>query len=158
MTLGTLAYNSCWDAIHLEFSECGLFFLSINWNMMLSIVRASHLSATFSINTSQCAQLLQSCPTLWDPETVVHKAPLSMGFPRQEYWSGLPCPIPGNLPDSGIEPTSPAVQVDSLPTEPPGKPIKIRNLYKKLSHIPQHAGEIIFILWGQGGWARLTHS
>ena len=82
--------------------------------------------------------------------TVAHKAPLSMGFPRQEYWSGLPCPIPGNLPDSGIEPTSPAVQVDSLPTEPPGKPIKIRNLYKKLSHIPQHAGEIIFILWGQG--------
>ena len=43
------------------------------------------------------------------------------GFSRQEYWSGLPCPPPGNLPNSGIEPRSPALQGDSLPTEPPGK-------------------------------------
>ena len=45
-----------------------------------------------------------------------------MGFPRQEYWSGLPCPPPGNLPNPGIKPRSPAMQVDSLPAEPPGKP------------------------------------
>ena len=57
--------------------------------------------------------------TLW---TIAHQAPLSMGFSRQEYWSGLPCPPPGDLPDPGIEPMSPALQVDSLPTEPPGKP------------------------------------
>ena len=49
------------------------------------------------------------------------QAPLSMGFSWQEYWSGLPCPPPGELPDPGIEPTSPALQVNSLPTEPPGK-------------------------------------
>ena len=49
--------------------------------------------------------------TLW---TVAHKAPLSMGCPRQEYWSGLPCSPPGNLPDSGIKPASPALQADSL--------------------------------------------
>ena len=48
--------------------------------------------------------------------------PLSMGFPRQEYWSGLPFPSPGDLQDPGIEPGSPALQVDSLPSEPPGKP------------------------------------
>ena len=48
--------------------------------------------------------------------------PLSMGFPRQEYWSGLPCPPPGDLLDPGIEPRSPALQSDSLPSEPPGKP------------------------------------
>ena len=51
-------------------------------------------------------------------------APWSMGFSRQEYWSGLPCPSPGDVPDSGIKtksPVSPALQVDSLPTEPPGK-------------------------------------
>ena len=48
--------------------------------------------------------------------------PLSMGFPRQEYWSGLPCPPPGDLPDPGVEPRSPALQADSLPSEPPGKP------------------------------------
>ena len=50
--------------------------------------------------------LLQPCPTLWDPVTVAHQAPLSMGFSRQEYWSGLPCPPPGDLPDPGAEPTS----------------------------------------------------
>ena len=52
-----------------------------------------------------------------------HQAPLSMGFPRQEYWSGLPFPSPGNLSDSRIDPGSPASQADSLPSEPPGKPI-----------------------------------
>ena len=44
------------------------------------------------------------------------------GFSRQEYWSGLPCPPPGHLPDPGIEPGSPALQADSLPSEPPGRP------------------------------------
>ena len=56
--------------------------------------------------------------TLW---TVALQAPLSMGFPRQEYWSGLPFPLPGDLPNPGIEPMSPELQVDSLPV-PPGKP------------------------------------
>ena len=54
---------------------------------------------------------------------VTHQAPLSMGIPRQEYWSGLPCPPPRDLPSPGIEPRSPALQADSLPAEPPGKPI-----------------------------------
>ena len=55
------------------------------------------------------------------PRTVAHQAPLSVGFPRQECWSGLPCPPPGDLPDPGIEPASPASQADSSPTEPPEK-------------------------------------
>ena len=59
------------------------------------------------------------------PWTAASQAPLSMGFSRQEYWSGLPFPSPGDLPDSGIEPGSPALQVDALPSKPPGKlPIK----------------------------------
>ena len=49
---------------------------------------------------------------------------LSMEFSRQEYWNGLPFPSPGDLPDPGIEPRSPTLQADSLPSEPPGKPIK----------------------------------
>ena len=49
------------------------------------------------------------------PWTAALKDPLSMGFPRQEYWSGLPFPSPGDLPDPGIKPMSPALQVDSLP-------------------------------------------
>ena len=49
-----------------------------------------------------------------------------MGFSRQEYWSGLPLPSPGNLPNPGIEPESPALQADSLPSEPPGKQRRVR--------------------------------
>ena len=55
------------------------------------------------------------------PWTVVYQASLSMGFSRQGYWSGLPFPSPGDLPDPGIEPRSPALQADALPSEPPGK-------------------------------------
>ena len=56
------------------------------------------------------------------PWTVAHQAPPSMEFSRQEYWSALPFPSPGDLPVPGIEPRSPALQADALPTEPPGKP------------------------------------
>ena len=48
----------------------------------------------------------QSCPTLLTPQTEARQAPLSMGFPRQEYRSGSPCPLPGDLPDPGMEPVS----------------------------------------------------
>ena len=51
------------------------------------------------------------------PWTIACQAPSSMGFPRQEYWSGWPLPSPGDLPDGGIEPGSPAFQADSSPTE-----------------------------------------
>ena len=68
-----------------------------------------------------CAQLLSvvsnSVQLLW---TVAHQAPLSMGFSRQECWSGLPCPPPGDL--SSKDPGSPALQADSLPSDPPGSP------------------------------------
>ena len=55
------------------------------------------------------------------PWTVAHQAPLSMAFSRQEYWSGFPFPSPGDLPNPGIEPRSPALQADTLTPEPPGK-------------------------------------
>ena len=60
-------------------------------------------------------------PITGTPWTVAHQAPLSMGFSRQEYWSGLPFPSPGDVPDPGIEPGFPALQADSLHTELPGK-------------------------------------
>ena len=56
------------------------------------------------------------------PWTEDRQAPLSMGFSRQEYWSGLPFPSPGDLSDPGTEPVSPALQADTLRSEPPGKP------------------------------------
>ena len=55
------------------------------------------------------------------PWTVAYQAPPSVGFSRQEYWSGLPLPSPGDLPHPGIEPRSPAFQADALPSEPLGK-------------------------------------
>ena len=60
------------------------------------------------------------CATPW---TVAHQTPPSMGFPRQEYWNGLPFPSPGDLPNPGIKPRSPALQADALPSEPPGNPL-----------------------------------
>ena len=68
------------------------------------------------------AKLLQSCRLLVTHWPVAHRAPLSMGFSRQEYWSELPCPPPGDLPKPGIESRSPTLQADSLLSEPPGKP------------------------------------
>ena len=56
------------------------------------------------------------------PWTVAYQAPPSMGLSRQEYWSGLPFPSPGDLPDPGIKPRSPALEADTLTSEPPGKP------------------------------------
>ena len=62
-----------------------------------------------------------SCVQVFEtPGTVAHQAPLTMGFPRQEYWSRLPFPSPADLPDPRIEPVSPELQKDSLPLEPLG--------------------------------------
>ena len=70
------------------------------------------------------ALLTLSCVRLFvTPWTVVHQALLSVGFSRQESWSGLPFPSPRDLPYLGIEPTSPALQAASLLSEPPGKPV-----------------------------------
>ena len=63
----------------------------------------------------------QSCLTLCEPMDCSPPDSLSMGFSRKEYWSRLPCPPPGNLPDPSTEPRSPALQADSLPSESPGK-------------------------------------
>ena len=71
------------------------------------------------------------------PWTVAYQAPPSMGFSRQEYWSGLPFPSPGDLPDPGIKPGSSTSQADTLPSEPPGKLNDNNNssrLYSFLEH------------------------
>ena len=85
-------------------------------------------------NLSKWSEVAQSCPTLCDLWTVAHQAPPSMGFSRQEYWSGLPFPSPGDLPNPGIELRSPILQADTLTSEPPGK----QNLSKE-DRIPQHS-------------------
>ena len=68
-----------------------------------------------AVQSLSCVQLFA---TRW---TVAHAAPLSMGFPRQEYWNGLPFPSPGHIPNPGIKPMSPALVGGFFTTEPPGK-------------------------------------
>ena len=80
-------------------AKCGV---QIQWNIVVQLLRRVRLFET--------------------PWTVVRQAPLSMGFSRQAYWSGSPFPSPGALPNPGIKPGCPALQADSLLSEPPGKP------------------------------------
>ena len=75
----------------------------------------------------KCVKSLSCVRLFVTPWTVAYKAPLSMEFSRQEYWSGLPFPSTGDLTNAGIEPGSPSLQADALPSEPPGKP-PIRNI------------------------------
>ena len=74
-------------------------------------------------NTLSCSSVAKSCLTLCDPMDVARQAPLSMGFSRKEYWSGLTFPSADYLSNPGIEPTSPVLQVDSLPLNHRGGPL-----------------------------------
>ena len=91
--------------------------------------RLSHQGSLFNtIMKSNTFETVLSCVGLFvTPWTVALQVPLSMGFPRQEYWSGVPFPPPGDLPDPGIEPmslVSPAFAGMFFTTVPPGKPHK----------------------------------
>ena len=83
------------------------------WNVLKT--KGSFLSVKW-VKSLSCVRLFVT------PWTVAYQAPPSMGFSRQECWSGLPFPSPGDLPDPGIKPGSPASQADALPSESPGKP------------------------------------
>ena len=72
-----------------------------------------------------CAKLLQSCLTLGNPWTLDHQVPLSMVFSRQEYWSGLSFPSPGDLPEPGMEHIAPILQADDLPLNHRGSSYKL---------------------------------
>ena len=123
------------------------------------------------------AKSLQSClilATLW---TVARQAPLSMGYFRQEYWSGLRCPPPRDLPDRGIEfasPVAPALQADSLPLNDWGRPIGAETNLNQLLPLYTHVLELgsfqrhfqgaylcgfpVQSAWGSPHTARLLHS
>ena len=94
----------------------------------------------------------KSCLTLVTPWTVACQASLSMGFSRQEYWSGLPFPSLGDLPNPGIEPESPALQADSLPAELPGNLTTRRNWYMRGTGLWGH-GTSFSNIWKVSSWS-----
>ena len=85
----------------------------------LPLPQGSYLPVLFCFSKAKLLSCVWFFATPW---TVAYQAPLSMEFSRQEYWSGLPFPSPGDLPDAGIEPGSHTLQADALSPEPPGKP------------------------------------
>ena len=84
---------------------------------------------TVETTMKNLAQLLSHIQLFVTPWTVAHQAPLSMGFPRQEYWRGLPFPPPGDLAYQGIKPVFPAFSDGFFTTQPTGKPT--RNSYRE---------------------------
>ena len=105
----------------LPFRDCSCLFMS------------SGVSCTLCVS----AKSLPLCPTLHNPMDCTHQAPLSMGFPRQEHWSGLSFPSPGELLNPGIKPASlacPVLAAGYLPLAPPGKPSNSMNPCLDLKH------------------------
>ena len=137
--------------------ECVLGSLSQQRSLWES---SSSYNLDTSFNHSHRKKKVKSLSCVWlfaTPWTVAYQAPPSMGFSRQEYWSELPLPSPGDLPDPGIEPWSPALQADSLPSELPGKPnhshihhfvIEHRVSNRALSSGKAKINEIYFLCWG----------
>ena len=97
----------------------------LNWVDVVSSHQAcDNLCYSSNRKLTQRERKVKSLSRVWlfvTPQTAAYQAPLSMGFSRQEYWSGLPFPSPGDL-DPGVEPRSPALQADTLLSEPPQKP------------------------------------
>ena len=89
------------------------------WTLLAEVWKVSPVPLRFACLLSRLSRV----GLFATPWTVACRAPLSMGFSRQEYWNRLPRPPPGDLPDPGIEPASLGLQVDSSPAKPPGKPI-----------------------------------
>ena len=129
--LGNLVAIGAWQAMVHRAAKSQTQLKQLSTHEYLVQMR-KHLTGTFPKWLNQDTETLykpesesevaQSCPTLCNPWTVAHQAPRSMGFSRQEYWSGVPLPSPGDLPHRGIELGSPALQADALTSEPPGKP------------------------------------
>ena len=94
------------------------FVLHFSLNIISYMHSPILLQYTFLVKSLSRVQLSMTPWTIY----IAHQAPLSMGFSRQEHWNGLSFPSPRDPPDPGIEPGSPELQADSLPSEPPGEP------------------------------------
>ena len=116
----------------MDLLSCRICVVWAHLNEVQHYVQLNKMSLHMSISISiylyrytYIVKVLSHVQLFVTPWTVAHQAPLSMGFSRQEQWSGLSFPSPGDLPDLGIKPRSPALQADALTSEPTGKPIQI---------------------------------
>ena len=113
----------------------------LEW-VAMSASRGSYtIFQTYQTNKRKKVKLLSHIQLFATPWTVAYQASPSMGFSRQEYWSRLPFPSPGDLPDPGMEPGSPPLQADALPSELPEKPKHIN------FSIMKQRQEIGFLIW-----------
>ena len=106
-----------------------------NWNSLQIVKKHIFLfcwrNKCQSLVLNMLCLVAQSCLTLYNPMLCIHaRLVCPWGLSRQRYWSGLPCPPPGDLPNPGIKPWSPALQVDSFPSESPGKLFKQCKTFK----------------------------
>ena len=108
-----------------------------------------HFLPTKAIS-KDCCSVAKLCPTLNTPRTVAHQVPLSIEFLRQDYWSSLPFPSPGDLSDPGIKPRSPALAGRFFTGEPPGKPkdglfyYAMKVIWPPLKSIGERVGLFLF--------------
>ena len=115
-----------WRGVLISYSRVGRDKLPFHELKKGTFLQSSRGSGDFRQVVGERKCQLLSCFRLFaNTWTIAHQTPLSMGFPRQEYWTGLPFTSPGDLPDSGIEPSSPALQADSLPSELPQQPLSM---------------------------------
>ena len=150
MKMSQVAWVRCTPLTQTSSCECvkHIGYISILQNQVFRKCVALSVCVCFPALDSG-GLVAKSCLTLAIPWTVTHQAPLSMGFSRQEYWSGLPFPSPEGFPNPGIEPGCPALQADSLPTKLPGKVLD-RDEYK-------NCFTFSFITWKKNTPKAMTH-
>ena len=119
------------------------WFYFLNW---LSAALKQNVPASICpTDTGVHAQSLRCVQLFVAPWTVDFQAPLTIGFPRQEYWSGLPFPSPGDLPSPGVKPESPALAGGFFTTKPPGKPGIGERSFKTLNASGKSGGDSVLI-------------
>ena len=133
-TVSTVSPSICHEVMGLDVMILVFWMLSFkpifslsSFTFIKGLFSSSLLSAIRVVSSAYLRLLifLSRVQLFVIPWTVAQQVPLSTGFSRQEYWSGLPLPSPGHLPNPGIEPGSPALHTDSLLSEPQGKPLNI---------------------------------
>ena len=145
--LSLLEHFSCLIIVFIKFICLGFYTVKAARYLFFSALCPQHLAQYLTRESASYSVMSNSS---WHHDCIAKQAPLSMEFSRQEYWSGLPFSFPGDLPDPGVELKPPTFQADSLPSEPPGKPILISFAWWDSLHVVMlqgHATDNFFLIW-----------